>query len=290
MIGMKLDIGAACSDDVALKDSGVPASRPAIRARGISKKHMLKSRKAIQALDNVSLDVPDREFLTIVGPSGCGKSTLLHLLAGLSTADAGSVELCGGQARAADLNLGYISQVDTLLPWRNVLENVEIGLELRGVPKNERRAAAEELMHRVGLRGFERSYPFELSGGMRKRVAVIRTLAYDPDIIFMDEPFVGLDVQTRDELEEDILNIWQEQRKTIVLVTHDLAEAITISDRVVLMTARPGAIKAEYDIPLPRPRSVAQTKFTGDFMQLHKMIWDDLSAEVVKASRTNAHD
>lgn len=260
----------------------------AVSVRCVSKSYSLKRNVKMLALKDVDLVVRPQEFVTIVGPSGCGKSTLLGLMAGLSKPDSGDIALQCGQGSLRHC-LGFISQTDTLMPWRTVLANVEVGLELRGVARAERKDTARRLMAQVGLEGFERSYPFELSGGMQKRLSVIRTLAYDPDIIFMDEPFVGLDVQTRDALEEDIMKLWREHRKTIIMVTHDLAEAITLSDRVVLMTARPATIKAEYDIDLPRPRSVSETKFMDEFVRVHKQIWHDLSAEVLKATSEAPH-
>ena len=264
--------------------------KESISVKDVSKTHILKSNETIFVLNRISLSIQDQEFVTLVGPSGCGKSTLLSLMAGLSKIDSGEIRIHGrGKKKDAPV-LGFISQTDTLLPWRTVRGNVEIGLELRGVSKEEKRFVSDRLIDQVGLKGFENSYPFELSGGMKKRAAVIRTLAYDPDIIFMDEPFVGLDVQTRDELEEDILKIWQEHRKTIVLVTHDLTEAITLSDRVILLSARPAAIKAEYDIALPRPRSVGATRFSDHFIKLHRQIWQDLSAEVTKAAEEGLHE
>jgi NitT/TauT family transport system ATP-binding protein len=259
--------------------------KESISVRNVSKTHALKNNEDIPVLNHIHLSVLDQEFVTLVGPSGCGKSTLLSLMAGLSKADSGEIRIHGKEGRQGQPVLGYISQIDTLLPWRTVRGNVEIGLELRGVPYQEKKSVSDRLIDQVGLGGFENSYPFELSGGMKKRAAVIRTLAYDPDIIFMDEPFVGLDVQTRDELEEDILRIWQDHRKTIVLVTHDLTEAITLSDRVVLFTARPATIKSEYDISLPRPRSVEETRFSEDFIHLHRQIWQDLSTEVTRAGK-----
>jgi len=255
-----------------------------ISAQGLSKIHKSQNNEKIVAIENVNLNIHKHEFIAIIGPSGCGKSTLLNILAGLYEPDSGHVLIDSNAAKGVNVKSGHISQTDTLLPWRTVLENVEVGLEIRGAGKKERRVIAEKLIEQVGLKGFERSYPFELSGGMKKRVAVIRTLAYDPEIIFMDEPFVGLDVQTRDMLEEDILKIWQETRKTIVFVTHDLAEAITLADRVILMTARPATIKAEYLITLPRPRSAVETKFNPQFMKIQKRIWDDLSREVKSCS------
>jgi NitT/TauT family transport system ATP-binding protein len=257
----------------------------AITVSHLKKTLTSKNKERIFILNDINLEVHNEEFVSIVGPSGCGKSTLLSIIAGLSHSDSGEVTIDGNSKRKGNLNLGMITQTDTLLPWRTVLGNVEIGLELRGVNKAERLIIAETLIDQVGLNGFGKSYPFELSGGMKKRAAVIRTLAYDPDIIFMDEPFVGLDLQTRDELEEDILKIWQEQRKTIIMVTHDLTEAITLSDRVILLSARPAAVIKEYTIDLPRPRSVVETKFTDDFVKLHKQIWHDLSAEVIRGNQ-----
>lgn len=266
-----------------------PSGSDAIRVRAITKSHRLQSGTAIKVLDNVSLNVREHEFLTFVGPSGCGKSTLLNIMAGRYAPDSGSISLPGSSSQKG-LNLGFISQADTLLPWRTVRKNVELGLEIRNIPAKERRKTADRLMEQVGLLDFAQSYPFELSGGMKQRASVIRALAYDPAVIFMDEPFVGLDVQTRDALEEDILNLWQEHKKTIVMVTHDLGEAITLSDRVILFSGRPAHIKAEYTIPLPRPRSVVESKFTDEFVSIHKRIWQDLSTEVLKESerRDNA--
>jgi len=298
MIGYKLDTDSrpgAKKPGAATPEAGpVCAQEDAdgvvIRARGVCKSHALKNGARVEALRDADLDVRPGEFLTLAGPSGCGKSTLLNILAGLLPADAGSVDFRGTQNANARKSLGYISQADALLPWRTVLANVELGLEIRGAQKAERREMAMDLMRRVGLSGFENCYPFELSGGMRKRAAVIRTLAYDPEVIFMDEPFVGLDVQTRDELEEDILSLWSERKKTIVLVTHDLGEAITLSDRVALMTARPGRVKRVFDVPLKRPRSVAETKFSPDFVRLHKEIWADLSLEAAKSKKEGGHE
>lgn len=269
---------------------GLTAQAPIIRACGVCKSHRLTNGESVQALDNIDLCVAEREFLTLVGPSGCGKSTLLALLAGLSRPDSGEIVLDGRLGGLARPSLGYISQRDSLLPWRTVLGNVELGLELRAVPRKKRREQARSLLDQVGLAGFEHSYPFELSGGMRKRVAVVRSLAYGPDILFMDEPFVGLDVQTRDALEEDILKLWHRRQKTIVLVTHDLSEAITLSDRIVLLTARPGRVKAEYLVDLPRPRSVVEVRFTDAFVALHRTIWRALSVEVQHGAQGRGHD
>jgi len=248
----------------------------------LNKSFKSSSGDTVEALKNLNLEIKRQEFLAIVGPSGCGKSTLLNILAGLYPPDSGTIarDMADGNGLR---NIGHISQADTLLPWRTVVQNVELGLELRGVSKGRRRAVVEKLIEQVDLSQFKNNYPFELSGGMKKRAIIIRALAYDPDIIFMDEPFVGLDVQTRDLLEEDILKLWHETRKTIVFVTHDLAEAITLADRVIIMSSRPSTVKSEHTIHLPRPRSTVDIKFTEDFTETYKKIWDDLSAEVKKS-------
>lgn len=285
--GSNLDLGVRFGCDYysspmkLVKKQEEAVKLPAVSLQNIQKSYTRKNSESVVVLDNIDLDINTHEFVSIIGPSGCGKSTLLLLMAGLAQADGGRIVF--PQTAADDTvktSFGYISQADTLLPWRTVLENVELGLELRGSDRKTRRAVARTLIEQVGLDGFEQCYPFELSGGMRKRVGVIRTLAYDPPVIFMDEPFVGLDVQTRDELEADILKLWQENRKTIVMVTHDLGEAITLSDRVILLSTRPARIKAEYHINIPRPRSITRTKFTTEFATLHKRIWHELSCEV----------
>lgn len=239
--------------------------------------------KTTVAIKNVNLQIADQEFVAIVGPSGCGKSTLLNILAGLIKPSKGEVLLDGKTMHGISSRIGYMSQADSLLPWRTVLDNVALGLEIKGVPKVKRNSLARELIARTGLNGFEDSFPSELSGGMRKRVAIIRILALDPEILFMDEPFGALDVFTKEMLQDDILKLWQETKKTIVFVTHDLAEAITLADRVVLMTSRPSTIKSEYNIPLARPRSALETRFEPQFVELQKLIWNDLRAEVITA-------
>lgn len=234
-------------------------------------------------LRDVNLEICDHEFVAIVGPSGCGKSTLLNMMAGLIKPDNGEVLFDGSPVERVNSKVGYISQADALMPWRTVIENIELGLEIKRVPRKERRSIAGDLIGRVGLGGFEASYPRELSGGMRKRVDIMRILALEPEVLLMDEPFGPLDVFTREMLQDDILRIWQETKKTIVFVTHDLAEAITLADRVILMTARPSTIKADYHIPLARPRSAIDIRFAPQFIKLHKLIWNDLRDEVCRA-------
>ncbi|MFH1935904.1 MAG: ABC transporter ATP-binding protein [Pseudomonadota bacterium] len=250
-----------------------------IDAQNIYKEFFSKDGKKVKVLQDVNFHIKKGEFVAIVGPSGCGKTTLLKLLTGLIRPDSGKILVNDKSIKTSNGRVGYMSQADSLLPWRTVSRNVELGLEIQGVPAGQRKKKAQELINRMGLKGFERSYPFELSGGMKQRVAIMRTLSYDPAIIYMDEPFGALDVQTRDMLEDDILRIWGETKKTIVFVTHDLSEAIILADRVFLMTSRPATIKGEYVIDLPRPRTT-NIRLTPEFNKILRNIWSDLSTEV----------
>ena len=198
------------------------------------------------ALEDVSFTAQPGEFVSLVGPSGCGKSTCLNLLAGLDEPSSGSVEHHGKPVRGINTQLGYITQDDNLLPWRTLLANVELGLEFKGVPKDEQRRRAQEFITLVGLGGFEKHYPHELSGGMRKRAGIIRTLIYESDVVLMDEPFGPLDAQTRVILQSELLKLWERAQPTVLFVTHDLVEAIALSDRILVFTSYPGTIKREY--------------------------------------------
>lgn len=232
------------------------------------------------ALRDMSLSVEQGELVALVGPSGCGKSTALNVLAGQVRPVSGQVRLAGEPVKGVSPSVGYISQADTLLPWRTVLDNVALAMELRGVGKQERREAARGLMARMGLSGFEDNYPRELSGGMKKRAAIARVLAVDPAILMMDEPFGPLDALTKEKLQDEILALWESTGRTILYVTHDLTEAITLADRVVLMSARPGRVVREYPIDLPRPRRVMDVKFSPRFVELERAIWQDLQGEL----------
>ncbi|MCC5908943.1 MAG: ABC transporter ATP-binding protein [Clostridiaceae bacterium] len=234
----------------------------------------------VDVIDNISFSVKEKEFISIVGPSGCGKSTILNLMSGLLKPNSGNILLDGKVLNKITPRIGYISQSDSLLPWRTVLSNVELGMEIRKVPEKSRRKRALELIRQADLEGFENSYPYQLSGGMRKRVDIIKVLAVEPEIIFMDEPFASLDVFTREMLQRYILNLWQTTKQTIIFITHDLTEAITLSDRVIILTKRPTTIKYEYNIDLARPRSPEELRFNPEFIQLHKSIWEDLKNEV----------
>lgn len=239
--------------------------------------------KKIKVLDDINLDVKKGEFLAIVGSSGCGKSTLLNVMSAKLAPTQGTLFFDGLTLKEKKHKIGYISQSDTLLPWRKIIDNVALGLEIMGIPKKQRLKTAKELMETGGLKGFENKYPFELSGGMRKRAIILRALAQDPDIIFMDEPFGPLDVFTREMLQEEILRLWNEKKVTIVYVTHDIAEAISLGDRIILMSYRPSTIKQEYDVRIPRPRNLNEIRHTPEFEELENRIWEDIREEVMLA-------
>jgi len=224
-------------------------------------------------LAEFSFAVNSGEFVAIVGPSGCGKSTLLNLLVGLLQPSGGEIKYRGHRISGINPEVGYVTQNDNLLPWRTLSRNVEFGMEVRGVPGVVRRARVIALIEQVGLAGFEHYYPHELSGGMRQRANLIRTLAYNPELILMDEPFGALDAQTRLRLQGQLLDIWQREAKTIIFITHDLVEAITLADRVVIMTARPGRIKLVRVVQLPRPRNVFRIQSEAGF----RAAFDDLA-------------
>jgi ABC-type nitrate/sulfonate/bicarbonate transport system ATPase subunit len=234
------------------------------------------------AVDNLSLDVYDREFLSIVGPSGCGKSTLLRVVAGLIEPTSGEVLLDGRRVTRPGADRGMVFQSYTLFPWLTVKGNVEFGPRLKGLPGKERARLAQEYLEMVGLKGFENSYPKELSGGMMQRVAIARALANDPEVLLMDEPFGALDAQTRTIMQELLVNLWQRTPKTIIFVTHDIDEALFISDRVYIMTARPGRIKQVLNVELPRPRSF-DIITSPEFIEQKKLVLDAIKEESLKA-------
>ena len=236
--------------------------------------------KVLTALQDATFSVRQGEFVAIVGPSGCGKTTTLNILAGLTDATSGEVLLNGASPGASKLDIGYVFQQDSVLPWRRVIDNVELGLSLRKVPRAERRRKAEALLRMTGLDAFATAFPSELSGGMRKRVALAMTLAYDPVLLLMDEPFGALDAQTRVVLQDELLRIWNMQKQTVLFVTHDIAEAIALADRVIVMTARPARIKKVYEIALRRPRGAAEARYEPGFDDYYKSIWEDLRPEI----------
>ena len=233
-------------------------------------KNYIQDGKEFTALDHVSLDIEKGEFICLLGPSGCGKSTLLNALAGFEKVNSGSVKIDGKDVKAPSINNITIFQNYGLLPWRNVLKNVELGLESKKVPKAERAAIAKKYLELVGLAGYEKRYPKQLSGGQQQRVAIARGLAVDPEIIFMDEPFGALDAITRMKLQEDILRISREEKKTIIFVTHDIEEAVFLADRIVVMMADPGRIKSVVKVPLGEKRD----RTTENFLYVRDKIFD----------------
>jgi NitT/TauT family transport system ATP-binding protein len=239
------------------------------------------------AVANVSLTIGRGEFVSVVGPTGCGKSTLLNVAAGLLEPSSGTVEVFGERLVAADgvnRRAGYMFQADALMPWRTGIGNVVAGLEFRGVPSAQAVAQGEEWLRRVGLAGFGDRYPHQMSGGMRKRLALAQTLILSPDILLMDEPFSALDVQTRQLMENELLALWAEDRKSVLFITHDLEEAIALSDRVVVLSAGPATRPiGDFKVDLPRPRDVSEIRMTPAFLDLHREIWGVMKEEVLKA-------
>ena len=252
---------------------------PLLSLEDVSKEFHARGKKVL-ALDAVNLTVDEGEFVTVVGPSGCGKSTLLNLIVGLLQVGSGHILLRNRPINGINSEIGYVTQKDNLLPWRTLVQNVEIALEIRGVEQRERRHRAEELIERVGLSSFETHYPHELSGGMRQRANIIRTLIYDPDLILMDEPFGPLDAQTRIVLQEQLLRLWSATKKTIFFITHDLVEAIALADRVVVMTSRPGRVKYVAKVPISRPRDVFRIHESEGFRTTYERLWQELRPEV----------
>ncbi|MDR2656742.1 MAG: ABC transporter ATP-binding protein [Oscillospiraceae bacterium] len=226
------------------------------------------------ALSDFSLTVREGEFVTIVGPSGCGKSTLLDVLVGLSEANEGEVLIDGRPVHGPALDRGIILQGYALFPWRSVRKNIEFGLEIKRVPKKERAERASRFIKLVGLEGFENHYPFELSGGMQQRVAIARSLAFDPEVLFMDEPFAAVDAQTREAMQDELLSIWEKTGKTILFVTHSIEEAVGLADRVAVMSKSPGRVKEIVEVGLPRPRRVSQVRDTTDFNVITHRVWE----------------
>lgn len=242
-------------------------------------------RTGAEALREVTCTVKSGELVTVVGPSGCGKSTMLNAIAGLLPSEdaevRGEILLDGTDVRRSDVrrSLGYVFQRDALFPWRTVLQNVVAGLEIRRVPLQERLGRARHLLEVVGLSGFEHYYPHQISGGMRQRASLARTLAYDPQVILMDEPFGALDAQTRMALQGELIRIWAAARKTIVFVTHDLAEAIMLGERVVVFSSRPGTVRGVFTIPIPHPRDPFGLRGTREFAELEAEIWGVVGQE-----------
>jgi NitT/TauT family transport system ATP-binding protein len=261
--------------------SSLLTSTPSIELRNVTKQFVTPAKGIYTALRDLNLSIKQGEFCAVVGPTGSGKSTTLSLISGLDRPSKGEVLVMGQPVRGVNPYIGFVFQTDAVFPWRSVLSNVMAGPTFRGVPRAEATARARDWLSRVGLSGFEDRYPHQLSGGMRKRVALAQTLINEPRILLMDEPFSALDVQTRVLMGGELLRLWESTSASVVFVTHDLEEAITLADRVVLLTAGPATVKGTYTIDLPRPRDVTEIRFNPRFNELYHTIWEDLRSEVM---------
>ncbi len=255
----------------------------AIELRGVTKRFPTADGGTYTALKDLDLTVAEGEFCAVVGPTGCGKSTTLTLVSGLEQPSAGQVLVDDLPVTGIDPCTGFVFQQDAVFPWKSVLDNVSAGPVFRGIGKTDARVQARDWLRRVGLTGFEDRYPHQLSGGMRKRVALAQTLINQPKVLLMDEPFSALDVQTRSIMSTELLSLWDQTRPAVVFVTHDLEEAIALADKVVVLTAGPGTVKAEFAIDLPRPRVVQEIRFDHRFVALYERIWEALRSEVEQA-------
>jgi NitT/TauT family transport system ATP-binding protein len=254
-------------------------AQPKLEVCGLTKGFLRGRGDIIPVLADVSFAVADLEFVAIVGPSGCGKSTFLRIVDGLIEPDKGVVRLNGQAVQGPGHGRGMVFQSFDLFPWRTALSNVEFGLEMDSVSRHERRERAQRWIELVGLKGFEHSYPHQLSGGMQQRVGIARALAIEPEVLLMDEPFGALDVQTRDLLQDELLAIWQRKRKTVLFVTHSIEEAIYLADRVLIFTPRPARVERTLEVPFPRPRT-EDVKSSHAFVELRREIWRSLKQGV----------
>jgi NitT/TauT family transport system ATP-binding protein len=255
-----------------------------IEIRHLTKRFMTRSGEPFTAIHDVSLTVEPGQFCAIVGPTGCGKSTTLGQVSGLDTPSGGSVQVGGRDVHGITSGVGFMFQTDALFPWKSVLANVMIGPALNGMAKKDAIGLARDWLRRVGLAGFEDRYPHQLSGGMRKRVAMAAALINEPSILLMDEPFGALDVQTKAIMQTELLGLWEQLRPSVLFITHDLDEAVALADRVLVMTSSPGSIKESFDIDLPRPRGEVQAiRHEPRFLELQGRIWASLKDEVERA-------
>ncbi|HEY0575063.1 MAG TPA: ABC transporter ATP-binding protein [Pseudonocardia sp.] len=259
-----------------------PPDRPLIELIKATKRFPGAGGTVHTAVRELTMAVAPGEFVAVVGPTGCGKSTTLSLVSGLQPASAGQVLVNGAQVAGIPDGVGYMFQSDAVMPWRSVLDNVASGPRFRGAGKAEAREQAADWVDRVGLAGFEGYYPHQLSGGMRKRVALAQTLVTNPRILLMDEPFSALDVQTRANMQDELLRLWAGSGAAVIFVTHDLDEAIALADKVVVMTTSPATIKDVFPIPLPRPREVEELRLTPEYLRIYREIWQSLRVEVDK--------
>ncbi|MEX2542952.1 MAG: ABC transporter ATP-binding protein [Trueperaceae bacterium] len=258
---------------------------------GIGKRFRIKQRgqqHEFLALDDVNLEIRDREFVSVIGPSGSGKTTLLKIVAGLLQPDAGEVRIDGVRVTEPGPDRAVVFQTFGLFPWKTVLDNVSFPLTIRNRPKHEAQETARRFVGKVGLDGFEDAYPHQLSGGMQQRVGLARALAADPQILLMDEPFGAIDAQTRELMQEELLRLWSDARKCVMFVTHDLDEAVLLADRVVVLSSQPGTVQAVIDVPLPRPRWEYDVRSRKEFAEIRHEIWSMLREGLVKARSDRA--
>lgn len=266
---------------MAYQESGPTPGPAAIELRAVTKRFTTPSGSTYTALQDLDMDVAPGEFCAVVGPTGCGKSTTLTLISGLERPSFGTVKVHGDEVSGITPGVGFMFQTDAVLPWKSVLDNVATGPRFRGTQKAKANAAARDWLRRVGLDGFEDRFPHQLSGGMRKRVALAQSLINEPQVLLMDEPFSALDVQTRAKMSNELLQLWDLTQPAVVFVTHDLEEAIALADKVVVLTAGPGGtVKAVFKIDLPRPRVVQEIRFEQHFVDLYHQIWEALKSEV----------
>ncbi|MDE2083082.1 MAG: ABC transporter ATP-binding protein [Burkholderiales bacterium] len=262
---------------------------PAIELINVTRRFMAPNGRSMTALRDFTMTVARGEFVAVVGPTGCGKSTTLNLVTGLTPPSAGEVRVMGQPVNGISDKIGFVFQTDALFPWRSVIDNVVAGPLYRGRPKDEAYASARQWLARVNLGGHESKYPHQLSGGMRKRVALAQTFINGPQILLMDEPFSALDVQTRVMMHDELLRLWSQSKASVVFVTHDLEEAIALADKVYVLTAGPATVKSVYTIDIPRPRVASEIRYDTRFVEISRTIWGDLRDEVLRgASREEA--
>jgi NitT/TauT family transport system ATP-binding protein len=253
-----------------------------VSVRNLCKTYQAHNRNEITVFKELNLDVQPEEFICIVGPSGCGKTTFIKIIDGLIQATSGEVSIGGREVSEPGFDRAFVFQADSLYPWRTVLDNIVFGLEIKGIPRNERYSRAQELIKRVGLAGFESHYPHELSGGMRQRVNLARALAVDPEIILMDEPFAALDAQTREVMQQELLKVWSSSKKTVIFITHQIDEAVFLADRVVVFSARPATIKADIRVNIARPRNLS-VKRMPEFLTYAGEVWNLIETDVLES-------
>ena len=261
------------------------AAASAVALKNVARRFVTPSGDVLSALENFDLTIAPGEFCAIVGPTGCGKSTTLGLVSGLARPQGGTVTLFDAPVTGVDRRVGFVFQQDAVFPWRDVLGNVMAGPLFRGVPRAQAEAEARDWIARVGLTGFEQHHPHQLSGGMRKRVALAQTFINKPEVLLMDEPFSALDVQTRELMQEELLSLWAQSGAAVLFVTHDLDEAILLADRVAVLTTRPARVKSVHTIDLPRPRNIATLRYDERFVAIARRLSDDLRDEVLRARR-----